>query len=47
MTCSAGQCVACGGAGQPCCAGSTCTGSGLACGGSNICQQCGGAGQPF
>jgi hypothetical protein len=52
-TCRAMQCVACGGAGQPCCldgvggggGGGYCT-SGYACDGTGACAQCGGAGQP-
>lgn len=42
LSCNGSSCVACGGSGQPCCAG-TCT-SGFRCN-SGICNPCGGAAQ--
>ena len=45
--CSGGNCVLCGGAGQPCCANRTCSATGTACQsdsatGPDTCQPCGG-----
>ena len=44
-----GSCNGCGAAGQPCCAGDSCTASGTQCsstGGSGTCTACGKSGQP-
>jgi hypothetical protein len=54
LTCDMGSCTGgmfrCGGLDEPCCAGSTCTGSGLVCesgfGGGGTCEACGGDGEP-
>lgn len=43
-TCSGGTCTICGGRGQACCAGTTCTGSNVCRAGT--CVACGGSGQP-